>query len=414
MSDPFFIKESPEVMEKILKDRLKDLKAINQELVLEKENSLKLNVQVMENLKKLSHLKFALDETSLVTITDRDGTITDVNSKFCKVSQYSRDELIGKNHRILKSGYHDQKFFENLWKTISSGKVWKGDIKNKAKDGSFYWAWTTIIPFLGDDGTPKEYIAIRTDITFLKKNEEDLIDTISDLKKSKLLKDEFVSMITHELKTPLTPIKGYCEMLKDFNFGTLTKEQIHYVEKIHSSAVILERLISDLLDVQKIDMGKMSFKIKSFDVGNFLDELQQDYSHLMKNRGIEFVVINSVKTTLKTDQFRLRQILENMIRNSVDFVPPKTGKIEVGVKQENGKMIFHVKDNGIGIQKEKQQNIFKKFYQADTSHTRKHGGTGLGLAICKGIVDGLGGKIWFESEPRKGTTFSFVIPLRNN
>ena len=414
MSDPFFIKESPEVMEKILKDRLKDLKAINQELVLEKENSLKLNVQVMENLKKLSHLKFALDETSLVTITDRGGTITDVNSKFCKVSQYSRDELIGKNHRILKSGYHDQKFFENLWKTISSGKVWKGDIKNKAKDGSFYWAWTTIIPFLGDDGTPKEYIAIRTDITFLKKNEEDLIDTISDLKKSKLLKDEFVSMITHELKTPLTPIKGYCEMLKDFNFGTLTKEQIHYVEKIHSSAVILERLISDLLDVQKIDMGKMSFKIKSFDVGNFLDELQQDYSHLMKNRGIEFVVINSVKTTLKTDQLRLRQILENMIRNSVDFVPPKTGKIEVGVKQENGKMIFHVKDNGIGIQKEKQQNIFKKFYQADTSHTRKHGGSGLGLAICKGIVDGLGGKIWFESEPRKGTTFSFVIPLRNN
>jgi signal transduction histidine kinase len=221
-------------------------------------------------------------------------------------------------------------------------------------------------------------------------------------------------MVTHELKTPLTPIKGYCEMLRDFSFGTLTKEQIHYVEKIHSSAMVLERLIGDVLDVQKIDMGKMSFEIKSFDVGNFLDGLQQDSSHLMKNRGIEFVTTNSVKTTLKTDQFRLQQVLENMIRNSVDFVPPKTGKIEVGVKQENGKMIFHVKDNGIGIPKEKQQNIFKKFYQVDTSHTRKHGGTGLGLTICKGIVNDLGGKIWFESQTGKGTTFSFDIPLENN
>ena len=224
-------------------------------------------------------------------------------------------------------------------------------------------------------------------------------------------KEEFSSMVTHELKTPLTPIRGYCEILKDESFGTLTKDQINYVEKIDSNARLLERLIGDVLDVQKLDMGKMSFNKKSFDMCNFLDRLKQDSSHLMKDKGIEFVVTDSLKTTLKTDQLRLLQILENLIRNSVDFVPSKNGKIEVGVKQENGKMIFRVKDNGVGISKEKQQNIFKKFYQVDTSHTRKHGGTGLGLVVCKGLIEGLGGEIWFESESGKETTFYFSIPI---
>jgi len=223
-------------------------------------------------------------------------------------------------------------------------------------------------------------------------------------------KDEFSSMITHELKTPLTPIRGYCEMLQDESFGTLTKDQISYVKKINSSAVLLERLIHDILDAQKLDMGKMSFNKESFDVCDFLDRVKQDSSYLMKNKGIEFIVTDSVKITLKTDQLRLGQILENLIRNSVDFVPSKNGKIEVGAKQENGKIIFHVKDNGIGIPKDKQQNIFKKFYQVNTSDTRKHGGSGLGLAICKGIVSALGGEIWFESESGKGATFYFSVP----
>ena len=232
-----------------------------------------------------------------------------------------------------------------------------------------------------------------------------------ELKQIDKQKEEFSSMITHELKTPLTPIRGYCEILKDESFGILTKDQIHYVEKINSSAGLLERLIGDVLNVQKLDMGKMSLNKDSFDVCNFLDGLKQDSAHLMKDKGIEFVVTSSVKTTLKTDQLRLGQVLENLIVNSVDFVPSKNGKIEVGAKQENGKMIFHVKDNGAGIPKEMQQNIFKKFYQVDTSHTRKHGGTGLGLVICRGIVDALGGEIWFESKPGKETAFYFSIPI---
>jgi len=218
-------------------------------------------------------------------------------------------------------------------------------------------------------------------------------------------------MVAHELKTPLTPVRGYCEMLQDESFGTLTKDQIDFVKKIDSSANTLQRLIGDLLDAQKLDMKKMHFNIQSLDIDEFFDKLEQDSTHLMKDKGIEFVTPNSLKFSIETDELRLRQIFDNIIRNSVDFVPSTDGRIEVGAKQENGKMIFYVKDNGDGIPKEKQKGIFKKFYQADTSHTRSHGGTGLGLVICKGLVEGLGGKIWFESEPRKETTFYFSVPI---
>ena len=240
-------------------------------------------------------------------------------------------------------------------------------------------------------------------------------ENMSELRKSELLKEEFSSMVTHELKTPLTPIRGYCEMLLDKDsFGSLSDSQVNFIKKIDSSAVILERLIGDILDAQKLDMKRMTFNKESFEVDEFLDEFKQDSEYLMKDKGIKFIVTDSVKVTIKNDQLRLRQVLDNLVRNAIDFVPPKNGKIEVSAKQENGKMIFHVKDNGIGIPKEKQINIFKKFYQVDTSVTRKHGGTGLGLVICKGIINALGGEMWFESEPGKETTFYFDILLENN
>ena len=133
----------------------------------------------------------------------------------------------------------------------------------------------------------------------------------------------------------------------------------------------------------------------------------------MKNKSINFTVKCPENIILKTDKQRLRQVLDNLIRNSVDFVPTKDGKISVEAKLKENNIIFSVHDNGPGIPKEKQSNIFKKFYQIDTSHTRKHGGTGLGLVICKGIAEGLEGKIWLESEFGKGTSFFICLPAED-
>ena len=395
-------------------DNLKGLVKVQTRKLEDSNQALTENMNLIKKQHiDLSNFKEALDKSANVIITDITGTIVYVNDDFCKVSKFSRVELLGQNPRIVNSYYHDKEFFKNMWDTILEGKTWKGDIKNKAKDGSYYWSKATIAPLLGDDGNPEQFIAIHTDITNQKIMEEKLSEALKNVKQSELQKEEFSSMMTHELNTPLVPIKGYCEMLKDTDtFGILNKDQLDFINKIDSNASLLERLISDLLDVQKLDMKKMSFLITTFSLDGFMDELKENNLHLMKNKKINFTIKCPKNLIVNSDKQRLRQVLDNLIRNSVDFVPIKDGMISVEAKIKEKNIIFSVTDNGPGIPKEKQSQIFKKFYQIDTSATRKHGGTGLGLVICKGITEGLDGKIWLESEFGKGTTFFIYLPAK--
>ena len=232
---------------------------------------------------------------------------------------------------------------------------------------------------------------------------------LDELKKTDTLKNEFASMVTHELKTPLTPIRGYCEMLKDNSLGELTDEQLDCIKTIDSNASQLEQLIGDILDAQKLDMGHIVFNKNIIFLDSFVSELTRTIQPLIQQKNIKLSILPMAGTKLFSDEQRLRQIFYNLIRNAVDFVPENTGIIEIGFTTFEDDLIFYVKDNGIGIPKEKQSNIFKKFYQVDTAQTRAHGGTGLGLVICKGLVEGLGGKIWFESSKGDGTTFYFSL-----
>jgi PAS domain S-box-containing protein len=397
---------------KSTQDNLKGLVKVQTRKLEDSNRALTENMNLIKKQQEdLSNFKEALDKSANVLITDTEGSIVYVNDDFCKVSKFSREELLGQNPRIVTSYYHDKEFFKNMWETILQGEAWTGDIKNKAKDGSYYWSKATISPLLGDDGKPEQFIAILTDITNQKILEEKLSEALKNVQESELQKEEFSSMMTHELNTPLVPIKGYCEMLRDMEtFGSLNNDQIDFIKKIESNATLLERLISDLLDVQKLDMKKMNFLITEFSMDEFMDELKENNKHLMKNKNIDFTVKCPKNLILNSDKQRLRQVLDNLIRNSVDFVPSKDGKISVEAKIKEKNIVFAVHDNGPGIPKEKQSNIFKKFYQIDTSATRKHGGTGLGLVICKGIAEGLKGKIWLESEFGKGTSFFIYLP----
>ncbi len=232
------------------------------------------------------------------------------------------------------------------------------------------------------------------------------------LRQLDITKEEFSAMVTHELKTPLVPILGYCKMLKTSMLGKLNEEETNAIEVIEKNTKALEQLIIDIMDIRKLDIGRMKFRFENFYVNELFDDINSSYKKILKNKGIEFVTKLSVKDiSIYADKARLRQVFDNLINNSIKFVPENNGLIEVGGYKENNSLILFVKDNGIGIPKDKQSNLFKKFYQIDTSLTRSAGGTGLGLAISKGIMDNLGGSIWVESDGKTGTTLYLKLPL---
>ena len=247
---------------------------------------------------------------------------------------------------------------------------------------------------------------------FLVNTSSTIREQLDKLKDVEKLKDEFASMVSHELKTPLFPIKFHAKMLKDPNFGILTDKQIESVNQIYNNAERLEKLIGDLLDVQRLELGTMKFKYSEIELDKIMNDIYDENSIYMNEKNIQFTNTIDEKIIFKSDPDRIKQVFTNILKNSVDFVPEKAGKIEIGAKSDGDKILFYVKDNGIGISKERQKDIFKKFYQIDTSLIRKHGGTGLGLSICNGIVEGLGGKIWVDDTAEKGTTMCFSLPIQ--
>lgn len=245
-----------------------------------------------------------------------------------------------------------------------------------------------------------------------EKMSHELENKTKELQEMDNAKEELSAMVTHELKTPLVPIEVYCKMLKKQMLGSLNKEQLDAIETIDKNAKRLEALISDIMDARKIDLDKMRFHIEDISVDELLENLNTDYRMTLQQKGKEFTIVTPVKgLVIKTDKTRLRQVFDNLISNANKFTKDNNGKIEVGFKKENNKAIFYVKDNGIGISKEHQNGLFKKFYQIDTSERRNAGGTGLGLAISKGIVEKLGGKIWVESDGVNGSIFYFEFQL---
>jgi signal transduction histidine kinase len=223
-------------------------------------------------------------------------------------------------------------------------------------------------------------------------------DTIKEkeeqAKKTDIAKDEFLAMITHELKTPLVPIQGYADILLSEHLGKLTPEQKNRLSIIKSSSETLLGIISDLLDVQKLEIGQLRMK-------KLAPQAEKKEIQLTSNTK-NFVLYH--------DSERIKQVLTNLIKNAMIAVEPKKGKIEVIMEEHPSDIRISVKDNGMGIPQDKQKDLFKKFYQVDTTLTRERGGSGLGLAICRGIIDNHGGEISVDSQEGKGAKFTFTIP----
>jgi signal transduction histidine kinase len=234
-----------------------------------------------------------------------------------------------------------------------------------------------------------------------------------EAKKIDVAKDEFLAMITHELKTPLVPIRGYSDILLDEYLGPLNKNQKERLEVIRSSATTLLQLISDLLDAQKLELGQLRIKKSNNGIRETIEKTIVYMAPQAKEDGVSLTHNVKQDIFVSYDNERITQVLSNLIKNSLKATQSKTGKVEITVEEHSAEIIVSIKDNGRGIPAGAIDKIFKKFYQVDTSLTREQSGSGLGLSICKGIVEAHGGRIWVQSELNKGSVFSFTIPKGN-
>lgn len=365
-----------------------------------------------------------------IVITDRNGTILWVNPAFSTITGYARDEVIGGNPRLLKSGKHDRAFYTRMWQTILSGQVWKGEIVNRRKDGSLYSEEITIAPVSDEKGIITHFVAIKQDISERKWVEQQLEHALQRAQAASRAKSEFLANMSHEIRTPMNGILGMAQLL----MGTsLNEEQQDYVTTLKNSAESLLALLGDILDISKIESGKMTLHYSPFDLDQVVSQVAHLFIARAKEKGItiEVHIDDDVPLQLLGDELRIRQILANLVGNAVKFTvqgsisisvrlnEPVEPEKEADIRQTFGVSSEHpvtwlriaVSDTGIGIPADKHKDIFESFVQADGTTTRRHGGTGLGLAINRDLTQLMGGTIGVHSEEGKGSTFWVILPL---
>jgi PAS domain S-box-containing protein len=362
-----------------------------------------------ETTRELRNIRHALDQSAIVAITDRAGKIIHVNDKFCQISKYSRDELLGQNHRIINSGYHSKQFFIDLWQAISSGKIWEGEIRNRAKDGTYYWVNTTIVPFLDHSGAPYEYVAIRYEITQRKMAEEQLKHYADRLEASNRELQDFASVAAHDLQEPLRKIQTFSDRLRTKYRDALVEEARDYLDRVQTSASRMQTLIEDLLTFSRITTKGMPFV--PTDLGRVAREVLSDLEVRIEQTGAKVVV--EKLPTIDADPSQMRQLFQNLIANALKFHKKgEVPEVTVGAEVRDGECVLRVADRGIGFDEKYLDRIFTIFQRL---HGRsEYEGTGVGLAVCRRIVERHHGKITAESRLGEGATFVVCLPVAQN
>ncbi len=547
-------------------------------------DNIKLQIEHRQKVIELTNQQYAIDQHAIVSIANVKGEIIFANDKFLKISKYSTKELLGQDHRIVKSEEHSLRFFKEMWRKIGNGEVWHGEIKNKAKDGTAYWVDSTIVPFLNEKGKVYQYISMRTDITKLKeleqKNNDDkndalirakvaqilqgqsalkermteVLDAISNAEGLKIqnklgvfllaegacelqmfvthgkyteefmhkekcvklgsclcgraavsaelivsddcmtdpdhehdfkgmsshghyivpllhngkvlgilfiytdpypsrnqtrldtlnfigdllglaianervkdelhqarksaedmaqVKSDFLANMSHEIRTPMNGVLGMLDLL---NNNALDEKSRSYVEIAHGSASMLLNVINDILDISKIESGKLHIEQIDFDLRKTVEDTADLLAKLAFQKELELSVFipPDTKNSLRGDVLRLQQVLNNLLSNAIKFTLQGEVSVTISTIQESDNQAllrFEIKDTGIGIAFDKQDQLFQAFTQADTSTSRKFGGTGLGLTISKSLIEMMGGKVGVISEVGKGSIFWFELPF---
>jgi PAS domain S-box-containing protein len=358
--------------------------------------------EIERNVKLLSEYKKAIDESAIVSKTDTNGLITYANSNFCDVSGYTREELIGKKHNIIRHPDMPAEFFEELWRTIQEKRLFKGTIKNRKKNGDYFYVDQTIVPITDPDHDVTEYMAIGYEVT-------KLIDARQQALDAGQAKDYFLSNMSHEIRTPLNAILGFVSLMQG---EVHAPKQKKYLDIIRNSGENLLSIINDILDFSKLRSGEFTVDPRPF---NLHEELTHTLELFVASANEKEITMLSfidphIPYEMVADPLRIKQIVANFLSNAIKFTPYK-GVIEVEAGYSDRMLSISVKDNGIGIGEAEQERIFDAFSQAQSDASRVSGGTGLGLSICKQLAEHMNGTVELESTVGEGSRFTLRLPV---
>lgn len=338
-----------------------------------------------ELLKQLSDQKYALDQAAIVAATDAKGVITYVNEKFCEVSGYNRSELVGKTHKVINSGYHPKSFFQDLWATIKAGQVWRGEICNRRKSGDYYWVYTTIVPFIGEDAKPIQYLSIRYEITELKEAQQVITEQQAKLVAASRLSaiGEMAAAITHEINNPLGVILGRVEMLKALVEGDKMekKEMLRLLDTIDVTG---QRIAKIVRSMKTMAHHQEEEPAQSIPLVSILDDALDLCSNRFQSHGIAIhrpQIRDSLRVECRSHQ--VVQVLVNLFNNSFDAVSSLPEKwLRLDIQELDEQVEIKVTDSGKGIPVATQKKMFDPFYSTKSVQY----GTGLGLSISQGLL----------------------------
>jgi PAS domain S-box-containing protein len=340
---------------------------------------------------QLEELRYALDQSAIVAITDQHGLITHVNEKFCEISGYSREELLGQDHRIVNSAYHPPAFIRTLWRTIAHGQVWRGEIRNRAKSGDYYWVDTTIVPFVDEHGKPRQYLAIRYDITARKAAEAKLREQAALAQLGQL-----AAVVAHEVRNPLAGIRGSLQVIE----GGLARE----AQERPVIASIIRRIdqLSRSMEHLLLYARPQRPMLRPVPVSAVLAEVVMSARAALGSPypGID---VSGDEMSVSADPDMLRAVLLNLLLNACQA--STGGTVNVQMRSLDGRGAIRVLDRGPGLPPDVRERLFEPFVSS------RAGGTGLGLAIARRLTDAQGGTIALTDRDGGGTEAELIFPL---
>jgi PAS domain S-box-containing protein len=361
-----------------------------------------LELSSKESFRELSNFKEALNSSAIVTISNYQRKILFVNDHFLNTTGFSKEEVIGRDHTFVNSTSHSPEFYKKIWKKISRGKIWSGEMKNIKKDHSEYWVKVTIVPLLNKLGNPIQYLTIMNDISNQKTAEQEIMEYAKNLEKKNQELDQFAYIVSHDLKAPLRAIHNLSEWIEEDIGDNLDDETKRNLELMQGRVLRMENLINGILDYSRV--GRTKVEKQYTDTKALIQEL---VSVFCVAGNVELLCPANMPVIF-TEKILLEQIFSNLISNAIKYNDKENIKITISVKENESTYTFGLGDNGPGIEKEYQDTIFVIFQTLQSRD--KIESTGVGLAIIKKIIEEKEMSIWLESKIGEGTTFYFTWP----